>query len=101
VLLLLKWFAYHATTFWKRNWTTVSENAFQMNQCNNISHSDYQSSNSTKLFSTVPERKEEITCDHIIYVHDSKGNDLFDGTFEKPMKTIQAALSIARTLHVR
>lgn len=30
-----------------------------------------------------------------------KGNDLFDGTFEKPMKTIQAALSIARTLHVR
>jgi hypothetical protein len=31
-------------------------------------------------------------------VHDSKGNDLFDGTFEKPMKTIQAALSLTRTL---
>lgn len=100
-LLISKWFAYSATTFWEMNWTKVSENACQMNECNSISHSDYQSSNSTKPFSISPERKEEIACDHIIYVHDSKRNDLFDETFENSMKIIQAALSIARTLLVR
>jgi hypothetical protein len=37
---------------------------------------------------------------HPLFVHDSKGNDLFDETFEKPMKTIQAALSLTRSLRV-
>ena len=31
-------------------------------------------------------------------MHDFQGDDLFHGTFEKPMKTIQAALSLTRTL---
>ncbi|CAF3769782.1 unnamed protein product [Rotaria sp. Silwood1] len=37
-------------------------------------------------------------CHHTVFVHDLKGNDLFDGTFERPLKTIQAALSLTRSL---
>jgi hypothetical protein len=89
--------AYIAPESSKTNWTTLSQSAFQMNQCNNISNTNYQPSSSAKPFKTSPEMKKGA-CHHTIFVHDSKGNDLFDGTFEKPMKTIQAALSVTRAL---
>jgi hypothetical protein len=37
-------------------------------------------------------------CQHTVFVHDSQGDDVFDGSFDKPMKTIQGALSLTRTL---
>ncbi|CAF1363672.1 unnamed protein product [Adineta steineri] len=78
----------------KTNWTTLAQSAFQMNQCNNTLYSTYQSSNHQhKAFNT-----NQQTCYHKIFVHDIKGNDLFDGTFEQPKKTIQAALSLTRIL---
>ncbi|CAF1010016.1 unnamed protein product [Didymodactylos carnosus] len=88
---------YIEPTFSKTNWTTLSQSAFQMNQCNGTSHTAYQPSSSDKLFKTAPEIKKG-TCHHTVFVHDLKGNNLFDGTFERPMKTIQAALSLTRTL---
>jgi hypothetical protein len=89
--------AYIAPTPWKSNWTTFSQSAFQMNQCNGISPTAYQPSNDDKPFKTAPEMKKGA-CHHTVFVHDLKGNDLFDGSFETPMKTIQAALSHTRTL---
>ena len=89
--------AYIAPVSSKTNWTTLSQSAFQMNQCNGTSHTTYQPSNSAKPFKTAPEMKKGA-CKHTVFVYDSKGNDLFDGTFEKPIKTIQAALSFTRTL---
>ncbi|CAF1401225.1 unnamed protein product [Adineta steineri] len=86
--------AYIAPPAVKTNWTTLAESAFQMNQCNNTLYSTYQSSNHHhKAFNT-----NQQTCYHKIFVHDIKGNDLFDGTFEQPKKTIQAALSLTRIL---
>jgi hypothetical protein len=38
------------------------------------------------------------TCHRTVFVHDQKGNDLFDGTFENPMKTIQSALFLTRNI---
>jgi hypothetical protein len=89
--------AYIAPAFFKSNWTTLSEDAFQMNQCNKTLHSAHQPSSSAKPFTTAP-KMPKGTCDHTIFVHDSKGNDLFDGTLNRPMKTIQAALSLTRAL---
>jgi hypothetical protein len=89
--------AYIAPASSKANWAALSQSAFQMNQCNGTSHSAHQPSSSAKPFKTAPDMKKG-TCQHTVFVHDSKGNDLFDGTFEKPMKTIQAALSLTRTL---
>jgi hypothetical protein len=85
----------------KSNWTTLSQNAFQMNQCNGTSHTAYQPPSSAQPFKAAPEMPK-IACHHTVFVHDSKGNDLFDGTFKRPMKTIQAALSLThnlRTMH--
>ena len=90
--------AYIAPASSKTNWTTLSQSAFQMNQCNSTPQTDYHPSSSAKPFKIAPEMKKGA-CHHTVFVHDSKGNDLFDGTFEKPMKTIQAALSLTRTLH--
>ena len=81
----------------KSNWTTLSQSAFQMNQCKTTSHTVYQSSNSTKPFKTASEMPKGV-CHHTVFVHDLEGNDLHDGTFERPMKTIQASLSRVRTL---
>jgi hypothetical protein len=89
--------AYIAPAASKTNWTTLSQSALQMNQCNGTLHSAYQPPSSTKPFKTAPEMKKGA-CQHTVFVHDLKGNDLFDGTFEKPTKTIQAALSLTRTL---
>ena len=86
--------AYIAPTSLKTTWRTLSQSAFQMNQCNNIS---YQPSRSGKPFKAASEIKKGV-CHHTIFVHDAEGNNLFYGTYEKPMKTIQAALSFTRTL---
>jgi hypothetical protein len=91
--------AYIAPTTVKTNWTTLSQSAFQMNQCNSTSHNPHQPSSDTKPFKTAPEMKKGV-CHHTIFVNDLKGNDLFDGTFERPMKSIEAALSVTRTLRV-
>jgi hypothetical protein len=68
-----------------------------MNQCNSTLDTAYQPSISAKLFKTAPEMKNEA-CQHIVFVHDLKGNDLFDGALERPLKTIQSARSLTRSL---
>ena len=88
--------AYIAPPPWKANWTTLSQSAFQMNECNSTLTSAYQSSSSAKPFKVAPDIERE-TCHHTVFVDDLRGNDLFDGIFERPMKTIQAALSFTRT----
>jgi len=90
--------AYIAPASAKTNWTTLSQSALQMNQCNNsLSIAADQSKISKKPFKTVSEMKKGA-CYHTVYVHNSQGNDLFDGTFDRPMKTVQAALSHIRAL---
>jgi hypothetical protein len=89
--------AYIAPASSKTNWTTLSQSAFQMNQCNRTSHTAYEPSNSAKLFKTAPEMPKGA-CHHTTFVHDSRGNDLVDGTFERPVKTIQVALFRTRLL---
>jgi hypothetical protein len=89
--------AYIAPTAMKTNWTILSQSAFQMNRCNGTSYTTYQPSSGAKPFKTAPEIQKGA-CHHTVFVHDLKGNDLFDGTFEKPMKTVQAALSLVRAL---
>jgi hypothetical protein len=89
--------AYIAPAASKANWTALSQSAFQMNQCNTTSHTIYQPSSSAKPFETAPDMKKG-QCQHKVFVHDLKGNDLFHGTFERPMKTIQSALFLTRTL---
>ncbi len=89
--------AYISTVFSKANWTALSQSAFQMNQCNGTSYTTYQPPSSVKPFKIAPEMANEA-CHRTIFVHDAKGNDLFDGTFERPVKIIQTALSLARTL---
>ena len=89
--------AYIAPPPWKANWTALSQSAFQMEQCNTTSPLNYEPSASAKPFKTAPPMIKGA-CQHTIFVQDSQGNDLFDGTFEQPMKTIQAALSRTRKL---
>ncbi|CAF4164229.1 unnamed protein product, partial [Adineta steineri] len=90
--------AYIAPPAVKTNWTTLAESAFQMNQCNNTLYSTYQSYNHHHKTFNTPLKTNQQTCLRKIFVHDIKGNDLFDGTFEQPKKTIQAALSLTRIL---
>jgi hypothetical protein len=89
--------AYIAPASSKANWTALSQSAFQMNQCNGTSHTAYEPSSSAKPFRTASEMQKGA-CHHTVFVHDLEGNDLFDGTFERPMKTIQGALSLTRSL---
>ena len=89
--------SYIAPASVKANWTALSQSALQMNQCNHTSSTTYQPRSSAKHFRTAPNMKKG-DCHHTVFVHDFKGNDLFDGSFEKPVKTIQAALSLTRTL---
>lgn len=83
---------YIAPVPFKTNWTLLAQSAFQMNQCNTTNQ---PLPPSTKPFKTAPEMQKGV-CHYTIFVHDAKGDDLFDGTFEKPLKTIQAALSHTR-----
>ena len=92
--------AYIAPAPSKSNWTTLSRSALQMNQCNSTSYYTDQPLVSTKSFNTAPEMVKG-TCLQTIFVDDSRGNDLFNGAFERPMKTIQAALSRIRILRTR
>jgi hypothetical protein len=89
--------AYIAPASSKANWTALTKSALQMNQCNNTLDTAYQPSSSAKPFKTAPEMKKGV-CQHTVFVHDLKGNDLLDGTFERPLKTIQSALSLTRSL---
>jgi hypothetical protein len=89
--------AYIAPASLKANWTTLSQSAFQMDQCNTTSHTTYKPSSLAKPFETAPDMKKGA-CEHTVFVHDLKGDDLFDGTFERPVKTIQSALSRTRSL---
>ena len=80
----------------KSNWTELSRSALQMNQCNrSISDSQQQSSTDSK------NEKTKTNCYSTVYIHDLEGNDLFDGTFEKPVKTIQTALSLTRMRRIK
>ncbi|CAF4867217.1 unnamed protein product [Rotaria socialis] len=81
----------------KTNWTVLSQSAFQMNQCNNISYNTHQPLNRIESFKIIQEMKT-TNCYHRVFVYDSNGSDLFDGTFERPMKTIQTAVSLTRIL---
>ena len=81
----------------KANWTALSRSAFQMNECNITSHTAYEPLSSGNSFQTALEIQKG-TCHQTIFVHSSTGNDFFDGTFERPIKTIEAALSLTRTL---
>jgi hypothetical protein len=92
--------AYIASTALKANWTRLSQSAFQMDQCNSTAYTIYQPSSSAKSFKTTSEMTKGV-CHHTVFVHDIKGNDLFDGRFEKPMRTIQAALSQTRIIRAR
>ena len=81
----------------KNNWTTLSYSAFQMDQCNATPYTAYQPSSSVKPFQGASETPKPI-CHSTVFVHDAKGNDLYEGTLERPMKTIQASVSRTRTL---
>jgi hypothetical protein len=88
--------AYIAPAASKANWTALSQSAFQMNQCNGTSNTAYEPSSSAKPFTAAPEMQKGA-CQHTVFVHDLECNDLFDGIFERSMKTIQGA-SISYTL---
>ena len=89
--------AYIAPPSSKFNWTTLSQSALQMNECNTTLYTTDQPLKSTKPFKIAPE-KVESSCVQTIFVDDSNGDDLFNGTFERPVKTIQTALSRIRSL---
>ncbi len=88
---------YIAPPPFKSNWTTLSQSAYQMNQCNGTLSTTRQNPTSAKTFKTAPEIPKGA-CEQAVFVHDLQGSDLFDGTFDRPLKTIQAALSHTRTL---
>jgi hypothetical protein len=50
--------AYIAPAALKTNWTTLSQSALQMDQCNGTSQSAYQPPSSAKPFTTAPEMKK-------------------------------------------
>ena len=80
----------------KSNWTALSLSALQMDQCN-VSNKVDELSTANKPLDTMVEIRNEA-CFRTVFVHDEKGDDSFDGTFDKPMKTIQGALSFTRIL---
>ena len=90
--------AYIAPMSSKSNWTNLSRSALQMDQCNTTLYTiDQLPSSPRKPFNTVSDTSRK-SCHQTVFVHDSQGQDSFDGTFERPMKTIQAALSHIRIL---
>ena len=89
--------AYIAPVSSKSNWTTLTESAFQMGECQGFLKRTQQSSTLPKPFQTV-EHEKRTSCQQTIYVDRVRGDDLFDGTWERPMRTIQSAVSLARVL---
>ena len=88
--------AYIAPAALKANWTALAQSAFQMNQCNSTFQQNYQPS---KTFQTAPQ-VEKPNCYRTVFVHNEIGNDVFDGTIEQPLKTIQGALARTRSLRL-
>ncbi|CAF1461879.1 unnamed protein product [Adineta ricciae] len=86
---------YIAPTSFKANWTTLAQSALQINQCHNTSHS-FHSPLLLPTSASTNANKLKTSCHHSIFVHHSQGNDAFHGSFQQPMKTIQAALHRAR-----
>ena len=87
---------YIAPVPWKTNWTALVQSAFQMNLCNTTSHRIGDPPHSFGSFTTTSPIQRDV-CEHTVFVHDIEGNNLFDGTFQRPLKTIQAALSLTRS----
>ncbi|CAF1053644.1 unnamed protein product [Adineta ricciae] len=83
----------------RSNWTALSESALQMNECHDQSYRVQKSSNTRKSFETLQTTKNS-DCFRTIFVQDSMGNDLFDGTLDRPLKTIPVALSLTRNLRL-
>ena len=92
--------AYIAPAAWKSNWTTVSEIALQMNECNATSYEIDRFADVSPPSPPVSNAKK-TTCHQTIFVHDAKGSDSFEGTFDRPTKSIQAALSLTRALRAK
>lgn len=85
---------YSAPASSKTKWTTLTQSALQMNECNttwHIANVSFESASNIK----------ERSCHHTVFVHDSKGNDLFDGTWERPLKTIHSSVILARNLRTK
>ncbi|CAF0862133.1 unnamed protein product [Adineta ricciae] len=82
---------YIAPPPFKSNWTSLVESAIQFNQCHNTSrtHPHLQPS-------SPPTKSNQQLCNNSFYVHHSKGNDFFDGSFQYPFQTIQTALDHVR-----
>ena len=91
--------AYIAPPALKTNWTKLSQSAFQMKQCNITSDAAFQPSSSARPFKIAPDMKKGL-CQHTVFVHDGKGNDLFDGTFQSPMKTDPSSSYLLHVLYV-
>ena len=70
-----------------------------MNECTGQSYRVHKPSNTRKPFETMQMTKRN-DCFQTIFVQDTMGDDLFDGTFDRPLKTISAALSLTRSLRV-
>lgn len=67
--------AYIAPPSSKASWTSLSESAFQMHKCN------VTFSSPTKQFeSALPTSTD--TCQYSVFVDDTNGNDLFNGTID-------------------
>ncbi|CAF0900788.1 unnamed protein product [Adineta steineri] len=90
---------YIAPSFWKNKWISLSESAFQMNECNETMYRTYRFSNTRPPFKIKEERKTDA-CYRSVFVDDETGDDLSKGTFDKPLKTIQAAVSLTRILRI-
>lgn len=81
----------------KSNWTTLSENAFQMNECVNQSYRTYESSKIRKHFQAQQSPRTNY-CFESVFVDSAIGNDTSNGTFDYPLKTIVVALSLTRQI---
>ena len=90
---------YIAPSFWKNSWTALSKSAFQMNECNKTKIRTSRLFDTTNSFQTA-DKVRKSTCHRTVYVHSRTGHDLFDGTLQRPVKTIQAALSLTRALRI-
>ncbi|CAF1112345.1 unnamed protein product [Adineta ricciae] len=90
---------YIAPPFWKGNWTTLSESAFQMDECNETIYRTYRSSNSRSLFANKEKTKAD-NCYRTVFVNGKTGDDRWNGTFEMPLKTIQTAVLLTRTFRI-
>ncbi|CAF1092306.1 unnamed protein product, partial [Adineta ricciae] len=84
---------YIAPSFWKEKWIKLSKDAFQMDECNTTTAMH----DTDRSFRMIPERRKS-NCQYQIFVHGSLGHDSFNGTIDKPLKTILAAIAMSRSL---